>query len=296
MISILIPTYNYDVNCLVEQLIKQAQNCNILYELICIDDGSNSKVNLKNERINNLANCKFIAFQKNKGLSTTRNILAEEAKYEYLLFIDGDSIIINDNYVNSYINAIKKNKDVIYGGRLHPEQASANRKLRWKYGFYIEDSSALSRTQNPYKCILFNNTLIKKSIFNKIKFNNNIKTYGHEDTLFAFDLFNLNASVLHIENPILHGDIDLNKVYFLKTCKSLSNLNKIYSTGLINPNFITFLKIFEKLKFWKLNYIFAYTHIILHPLYKIQLTSNKPSLFVFNLFRVSYFCNINLKK
>lgn len=296
MLSILIPTYNYNVYPLATQIEKLATKSGIEFEIICIDDGSNSNLNIENENINTLTNAKFIAAKNNAGLSNNRNALAEASKYENLLFIDGDSIIINDAFIENYLMAVKKNTDVIYGGRIHPKRVSPSRKLRWKYGVFVEDLKASSREQNAYKCVLFNNTLIKKTVFNTIRFEKNITDYGHEDTVFAYKISKLKADVLHIDNPVLHGDVDLNDVFFSKTKTSLKNLNTIYKTNLVAPDFITFLKVFKTLKRIKLNYLLGYFYRITKPFYKIQLTSKHPSLFVFNVFRLTYFCNINLKK
>ncbi|MCF7569500.1 glycosyltransferase [Sabulilitoribacter arenilitoris] len=296
MLSILIPTYNYDILPLVKSIKNQAVKANILFEIICIDDGSSSILNKKNKKMNTLSNCSFKVNKFNQGLSINRNTLAEASKYKYLLFIDGDSVLIHDNFINNYLNAIPKGYDVIYGGRIHPKNAIPQRKLRWKYGKSHEDKNYLDRRKNKYKSVLFNNTIIKKEVFNKVYFETNITEYGHEDTIFAYKLSKIKASIYHIDNTVLHGDVDLNKVFFSKMHKSLNNLDKVYKNKLVDPNFITFLKIFNKLKFWKLNYLLAYSHIILYPIYKRQLISNYPSLFLFNLFRLSYFCNINLKK
>ncbi|MGZ0014899.1 glycosyltransferase family 2 protein [Yeosuana sp. AK3] len=296
MLSILIPTYHYNVYPLACQLEKQALKAQIEFEIICIDDGSNSKINIENNKINNLQNSKFIAREKNVGLSNNRNALAKASNYENLLFIDGDSLLIDADYLKNYLIAIKKNTGVIYGGRIHPKNVEPNRKLRWKYGIYREDRLASKRNENKYKSVLFNNTLIKKSLFDEIGFDKNIVQYGHEDTIFAYHLFKMKASITHIDNPVLHGDVDLNLVYFNKTINGLENLNFIYNTRLIDPDFITFLKIFNQLNTYKLNYLLALSHKLFFPLFKLNLTSKKPSLFLFDLFRLSYFCYINLKK
>ena len=296
MLSILIPTYNYNAYPLAFQIQKLAVKAKVNFELICIDDGSLSKLNKENEKINTLANCKFIATKKNAGLSTNRNTLAKVSSYEYLLFIDGDSLLKDDKFILNYLNAIKENTDVIYGGRIHPKKVSVKRKLRWKYGVKKEDVPVSKRKKQKYKCILFNNTLIKKNVFEKIKFNNSITQYGHEDTLFAFNLSKIKATVLHIENAILHNDIDLSHVYINKTLKSIENLNVLYRNNMIEPSFVTFLNSFNKIKRLKINYIFAYSHNILLPLYKMQLNSKYPSIVILNTLKMSYFCKINLEK
>ena len=42
MLSVLIPTYNYNAVSLVKELHKQLLDSNIVFEIICIDDGSKS--------------------------------------------------------------------------------------------------------------------------------------------------------------------------------------------------------------------------------------------------------------
>lgn len=296
MLSFLIPTYNYNVYPLALQIEKQAINAKIKFELICIDDGSISSINKENEKINSLTNCKFIEAKENVGLSHNRNTLAKLANYKYILFIDGDSLLTNDTFILNYLKALQKNTDVIYGGRIHPKSTSSERKLRWKYGINKEDVSASNRKNQKYKCILFNNTLIKKRVFEKIEFENSITQYGHEDTLFAYNLSKIKATVLHIDNPVLHNDIDLSHVFINKTLKSIENLNVLYQSNMIDTNFVTFLKVFNSIKTLKLNYVFAYSHYILSPLYKIQLTSKYPSILILNILKMSYFCKINLKK
>lgn len=296
MLSILIPVYNYNVLPLVQELEAQALKANIIFEIICIDDGSFSILNEENQKINTFTNCLFIEKKKNKGLSYNRNELAEKSQYPNLLFIDGDSKVIDKYFISRYLTTITQDTDIIYGGRIHPENVEAIRKLRWKYGKYREDLNSKQRNKNVYKSVLFNNTLIKKSVFDKIGFEKTITKYGHEDTVFAYCLSKIYTSVIHIDNPVLHGDVDLNEVFFEKTHKSLENLDLIYRKGLIEPKFVTLLRVFVKMKKIKLNYFFAFINKIFYPIFTINLTSKNPSLYVFDLFRLSYFCYINLKK
>jgi hypothetical protein len=164
------------------------------------------------------------------------------------------------------------------------------------YGKFREDLKVVRRNKNPYKCVLFNNTMVKKDLFDKIGFEKKITQYGHEDTVFAYNLSKIKASILHIDNPVLHNDVDLNSVFLSKTHKSIENLNLIYKTNLIEPNFVTFLKVYNKLKKIKLNYLFALIYKLFKGFFTYNLTSKHPSLYVFELFRLSYFCHINLYK
>ena len=68
MLSILIPTYNYNVYPLVSELHKQCLECEIDFEIIVIDDGSKLFFN-ENQEINSFKNCRFEILEKNIGRS-----------------------------------------------------------------------------------------------------------------------------------------------------------------------------------------------------------------------------------
>ena len=66
MISILIPTYNYNVFPLVENLQKQCEVAAVAYEIIVLDDASTDKRSLEeNSKINLLKQCSFQILDKN---------------------------------------------------------------------------------------------------------------------------------------------------------------------------------------------------------------------------------------
>ena len=91
MISILIPTYNYSAFSLVSELNKQALSIEIPYEILVLDDCSTNKIIIEENRaINNLENCFYTESNINNGRTFSRGILAKEAKYNWLLFLDSD--------------------------------------------------------------------------------------------------------------------------------------------------------------------------------------------------------------
>jgi len=54
MLSVLIPTYNYNVVPLVKALYVQLEKQNILFEIIIFDNASNSILNIENQKINKI--------------------------------------------------------------------------------------------------------------------------------------------------------------------------------------------------------------------------------------------------
>ncbi|MBP4141578.1 glycosyltransferase [Flavobacterium sp. P4023] len=296
MLSILIPIYNYNVYPLVQELHKQCLECGIIFEILCQDDASNSPLNQINEAVNSLTNSSFVALKKNIAHRENRNSLAAKAKYDYLLFIDGDSIIISPNYIQIYISNLC-NFEVIYGGRIHPKKCpSENQKLRWKYGRFTEDKIAINRSKKPYQSILFNNTIIKKSCFDKVKFDSDLKKYGHDDTQLSYQLSLLKISVLHIDNPIKHGAIDTNLEYIIKTKESLENLLLLYDDQKIDRDFVRLIKLYVFIEKTKVKFIITKTYSVFSKFILKNLIGENPNLLVFNIFRIGYLCSISSKK
>ena len=87
MLSILIPTYNYDVTRLVTELHRQALNTYVDFEILVMEDGSTQFLE-ENKAISNLQFCHYTALSHNIGRSAIRNRLADEARYGHLLFIE----------------------------------------------------------------------------------------------------------------------------------------------------------------------------------------------------------------
>ena len=295
MLSVLIPIYNYNAYPLVLELHKQCLESKIDFEILCQDDASQSNLNVFNENINSLSNCSFVSLKQNVAHRENRNSLAEKSKYDYLLFIDGDSIIIQDNYIKEYLSNLL-DFEIIYGGRVHPKKYPAdNQKLRWKYGKFIEDKSAENRKKKPYQSLLFNNTLIKKDCFNKVKFDKYMKKYGHDDTQLSYQLSILKSKVNHIENPVEHGHIDTNLVYLNKTKESLENLYQLHQEGKIDTEFVRIIQLRHFLRRTRLIFIISKIYSFFEKPISKNLTGSNPNLLIFNLFRVGYLCKISSK-
>ena len=94
-LSILIPCYNWDVQSLINHLHSLCVNSQKLnkFEIICIEDAS--KECFSNDQISELSNVKYKKLTQNIGRAKIRNLMAQKAQYEWLLFIDADSKIYN---------------------------------------------------------------------------------------------------------------------------------------------------------------------------------------------------------
>ena len=133
MISILIPTYNYNVLPLAKNLVNRAKKQGLIFELICMDDGSNSVENKSNNDINSLPNSKFIERKTNLGRTATRQALAKEAKYDWLLFLDADITPKNDAFISQYTAFVSEPYDAIFGGFAYNPEKGMNFGISFRY-------------------------------------------------------------------------------------------------------------------------------------------------------------------
>lgn len=297
MISILIPTFQYKTLALVKNLYRQATTERIVFEIIVQDDGSkNLEILNHNKKINKISNCKFLINTINIGRSENRNSLIRKAKYDWILFIDCDMKIYNEFYLKNFIDHMIGNK-IIFGGIIYnTELPEKNYLLRWYYGKHRETQSVLKRNKNPYKSCLISNTLIPKSILLKTPFRKEITEYGYEDIMFILDIKKSGVFIKHIDNPTIHDYNEQSFEYLLKWKCSLNNLKMLLDKNILQhqDNAITYLYYWLNKVYLKNMFLFFF--IKFQKKLEYNLLSSNPSLFLFDIYRLGYFCKISTKK
>lgn len=290
MISVCIPVYNFDVYSLVDALHKQLSEAKITFEIRLYDDGSDPEYKQKN---GSLVQPEFVVYKElpqNIGRSRIRNLLADEAQYEYLLFLDCDSIIHKSYFIHSYLEALNTGYRVICGGREYDVQkADKNHLLRWTYGKKAESQPAIIRSKEPSRSFMTNNFLIKKDIFSRVRFNEHLAQYGHEDTLFGYELLKQDIVPLHIENPVLNGDVESNALFLEKTRQGLENLAYIYSLKKEDATFSEQVRLLSFYRNFCCKKLLAFIFPLLHMVFTLELKLGKVDLKLFNLYKLAYF-------
>lgn len=229
MLSILIPVYNFEIGALVHDLHGQAIQAGIDFEIICFDDGSKEHFRLKNKPLDHLDYVSYHDLPENLGRSKIRNELAKVAQYESLLFMDCDSKVVSSYFIKNYIEAIEP-KTLVYGGRVYNAEPPKEQALRfhWHYGTQREQVDYRERQNRPYHAFQTNNFLVPRDVFLEIQFDENLRQYGHEDTLFGFELKNRKIAMKHIDNPLEHIGLERVEVFLDKTRKGIENLKKVH--------------------------------------------------------------------
>ena len=295
MLSILIPTYNYNVEALVHELHAQSTACEIDFEILCYDDGSkNLEIIEANSGINLLKHTTYKVLDSNIGRSAIRNLLAKDAKYDFLLFLDADVIPVKNDFISKYLNSISDSTNIIYGGIRYQETPPEKKQLlRWIYGKKREALPVVKRNKNVYLSFLTLNFIIQKNTFNTVCFNEAIPNLRNEDTLFSYNLKQKKIPVVHIENLVYHLGLEDSKTFLNKAIESQDAMNLFLEEGLIDIKYTAITKTIYRLKKTKLDRLFSISHPFTKKVFKANLLSKKPSLFIFDLYKLSYLCYIS---
>jgi len=290
MLSILVPVYNFDVNALVHELKRQCDDCAIDYEIFLCDDASDESIRGINREANFSGNVKYKQLEKNHGRSRIRNLMAREAKFENLLFMDCDSEVVRNDYIKTYLDHCGSSS-VICGGRVYSINPPADKKklLRWKTGKRKEEIRAQVRSKNPYRSFMTNNFLIPRSIILSNPFDESISGYGHEDTLLGFELRRKNIPIIHIENPLMHIGLEDAEEFLTKTENATKNLWHIYQNkrlSLAEMKEIPLMKTYFSLKKISGDKMIRSFFNSFQKNIRKNLLSENPSVFLFDVYKI----------
>jgi hypothetical protein len=146
----------------------------------------------------------------------------------------------------------------------------------------------------PNRNFITFNFLIDKEIFKQLSFDERLKTYGHEDTLFGMHLQELHIYVEHIDNPLLYATFDTSDAFMRKTEQGIQNLRMIQKRLGYNHRFTSEVKLLNtgrKIDSYKLTQVVSFLFKAGRKFMLHNLLGKKPLLFVFDLYKLGYLCS-----
>lgn len=186
LITIIIPIYNVDkyLKKTMESIINQSYK-NI--EILLINDGSTDNSGKICDIYAKKDNRIKVFHQENKGVSSARNLGINNAKGEYIVFVDGDDYV-SSKYISSLYECITKN-EADMAVQMYVNYYSDNRMIRNIKedinanisGVEFIDFEILEGRDTTVYVKIYLKSIIDKF---KIRFNENISNL--EDMLFLF--------------------------------------------------------------------------------------------------------------
>ena len=301
-LSILLPSYNNVCVSLVQVLQRQADALSgkldkpFRYEIIVADDCSTDAACIDANRvIGDMLHCRYLRMEQNVGRAQIRNVLISESRGDYVLLIDSDLFLCDDNYLYKYATSTA---DVVYGGTriggegfamVDNEANTENLKgnLRYIYEKKAEPSHrAAFRQLRPNQEISVCNLYARRDIMEAHPFDSRFKAYGYEDVLFGKRLAESGIEVTHIDNPVLINEFEPNSVFVKKTEEAILTLCRFEQDLEGYSNLKT--KVTTLGRYIPLS-LFRLWHRIMKNKEKRNLTGSKPSLLLFKLYKLGFF-------
>ena len=309
-LSILLPSYNNVCVSLVQVLQRQADALRgkldkpFRYEIIVADDCSTDAACIDANRvIGDMLHCRYLRMEQNVGRAQIRNVLISESRGDYVLLIDSDLFLCDDNYLYKYATSTA---EVVYGGTriggegfamVDNEANTENLKgnLRYIYEKKAEPSHrAAFRQLRPNQEISVCNLYARRDIMEAHPFDSRFKAYGYEDVLFGKRLAESGIEVTHIDNPVLINEFEPNSVFVKKTEEAILTLCRFEQDLEGYSNLKT--KVTTLGRYIPLS-LFRLWHRIMKNKEKRNLTGSKPSLLLFKLYKLGFFLeNRKVKK
>lgn len=215
MLSVIIPTYNRaeDLKICLEKLNRQK---GVEFEIIVVDDGSRDHtLFVVEDLLSKIKNLRGFT-QENSGQATARNKGVEKAIGEIILFI-GDDIWVEPDFLKKHLEAHQKHGEenvVVLGfstwspgleweadGKRMVEVNDYMKFLEtsgWQFGYGFLKPGFVDHPQ-PYKFFYTSNISMKKSFFEKEKFDESFTSYGWEDAELGYRLWKNHAMKLFYE-------------------------------------------------------------------------------------------------
>lgn len=194
MVKVTIAIAVYNVEKYVEKCIDSVLNQNFTdYEVLVVDDrGKDNSIGLVEQIAKSHSNgekIRIIHHEKNLGTGAVRNTSMDEAKGEYIFFMDGDDYLAPNSIQLLYDAMTANNADIVMGNH---QQVLPNGKIEstsnFKPGSYVSEYAItkwMENNESNFYIVATWNKLFKTSFLR----NNGVRCvpwHRQEDIFFAF--------------------------------------------------------------------------------------------------------------
>ena len=280
-LSILIPVFNCDVRALVNDLLDQASGWPGPLEIRLLDDKSAAAYRGLHAPLGKLTGVFYEELPANVGRAAIRNQLVGKANYEWLLLLDNDSRLPDDQFLARYAQVLRTQPapGLFIGGTAYEATPPADPalRLRWAYGRAREMRPAALRQRDPGGQLTINNALLKRELLRRFPLDERLNGYGHEDTRLGLELARAGIAVRHLDNPVLHEGLEPAAVFLAKSQQAVRNLAQVLRTDGLGAD-TRLARTAERLRQAGLAHAVRATLAALEPALRHNLLAARPSL------------------
>jgi len=290
-LSVLIPVFNREVNVLVASLLAQARDWPGALEIVLLDDKSAPNFQAQNRPLAAQPGVRYEELLANVGRAAIRNQLAARACHEWLLLLDNDSLLPDQQFLARYAQAVgaQPAAQLFIGGTTYEPAPPADPALylRWHYGRAREMRPAAARQRDPGGQLTINNALLPSDLLRRFPLDERLSGYGHEDTRFGLELARAGVLVQHLDNPVLHDGLEPAAVFLAKSQQAVRNLAQVLRTDGLGAD-TRLVRAAQRLRRAGLAGLAGATLSQLEPTLRRRLLATRPSLRALDLLKLRW--------
>ena len=206
-LSVLIPYFKDDPTALLHALLSQtAEQSGI--EILIYDDGTgDADLNIKVCAAVKSAHSSvhLMIAHGNKGRSAARNALQENARADWVLFLDADMRPVSHRFLSNYVDLIEAEMaDVIFGGFTVAEKAQdPDQELHRALSEVSDCLSLIARQAAGPQFVASSNLAVRKTVLDAEGFDDGFSGWGWEDSEWAARVAK-RFELIHADIPALH--------------------------------------------------------------------------------------------
>jgi glycosyltransferase involved in cell wall biosynthesis len=210
-LSIIIPVYNVEnyLSKCVDSILAQTF---IDFECILIDDGSTDNSGKLCDQYAKKDDRIIVIHQKNSGPSSARNAGLDNARGEWIGFVDSDDWCDINMFSQLYENSIKNNADVSVCGWKRINQSNIKTYIQEKDYIYDCQEAVNAMFSNKYFSGYIWNKLIKARFFSEYNIRFDINITPFEETLVLYQILKLIKKAVYLPVPCYNYNINPNSI------------------------------------------------------------------------------------
>jgi glycosyltransferase involved in cell wall biosynthesis len=225
-LSVLIPFKGDDPTRLLAALDREIVDA----EIVLLDDGTNDSAlagRLTDQVLAMRLPVRFIRLAANQGRAKGRNTLAGQARAAHLLFLDSDMLPDSDAFLATWLQIAEDGTPVAFGGfSLKQTPRRPEHALHRAMALKTDCTPAPQRALQPEKHVFTSNLLVRRDVFETIRFDEAFSGWGWEDVEWAMRVTRAHP-ILHADNPATHLGLDTARDIAGKYEQSVANFGRV---------------------------------------------------------------------
>ena len=237
-----------------------------------------------------MSNCHYLRLEKNVGRAAIRNYLAQNAQYDWLLYIDADMGLASSDFIVRYMKETAHSTVVYCGYVLQAESDEQRQTLRFRYEQRQSlNSKAEDRSKHPDQDFHTSNFLISRSLMLQHPLDEHFIHYGYEDVLFGKTLRQQGITIRHIDNPVTFCRFENNAQFLSKTEEGLHTLY------LFHEQLYGYSRLLSTVTTLRSYHLAGITRLLLKPTLSAmrkRLERHSGPLLFFSLYKLGFYLNM----